>query len=147
MAIWICPVLNEVTTQSSWFETNAGPVKTVIQRHFYRTGRVREEISLRNGHRHGVARTWHKNGVLASEESYQNGVPHGICRQWDDSGRLLGKYKMDRGTGIQRDHKKDNTLTFEELGVDLLMVDEAHNFKNLFYLTKMTRSRPAADRQ
>lgn len=35
--------------------------------------------------------------------------------------------------------KKDNTLTFEELGVDRLFVDEAHNFKNLFYVTKMTR--------
>ncbi|MEO8426129.1 MAG: DEAD/DEAH box helicase [Verrucomicrobiota bacterium] len=40
---------------------------------------------------------------------------------------------------LAADHKKDNSLTFEELGVDLLMVDEAHNFKNLFYLTKMTR--------
>ncbi|HEV2456384.1 MAG TPA: hypothetical protein VGY98_19125, partial [Verrucomicrobiae bacterium] len=36
-------------------------------------------------------------------------------------------------------HKKDNTLTFEELGVDRLFVDEAHFFKNLFYVSKMTR--------
>lgn len=35
--------------------------------------------------------------------------------------------------------KKDATLTFEELGVDRLFVDEAHKFKNLFYVTKMTR--------
>jgi len=35
--------------------------------------------------------------------------------------------------------KKDNTLTFEELGVDRLFIDEAHKFKNLFYVTKMTR--------
>jgi N12 class adenine-specific DNA methylase len=37
------------------------------------------------------------------------------------------------------DEKKDNTLTFEELGVDRLFVDEAHYFKNLFYVSKMTR--------
>ncbi len=37
------------------------------------------------------------------------------------------------------EHKKDNTLTFEELGVDRIFVDEAHYFKNLFYLAKMTR--------
>jgi N12 class adenine-specific DNA methylase/predicted O-methyltransferase YrrM len=36
-------------------------------------------------------------------------------------------------------HKKDNTLTFEELGIDRLFVDEAHYFKNLFYVSKMTR--------
>jgi N12 class adenine-specific DNA methylase len=40
---------------------------------------------------------------------------------------------------LAADHKKDNTLTFEELGVDRLFVDEAHFFKNLFYVTKMTR--------
>jgi N12 class adenine-specific DNA methylase/predicted O-methyltransferase YrrM len=36
-------------------------------------------------------------------------------------------------------HKKDNTLTFEELGIDRLFIDEAHYFKNLFYISKMTR--------
>ena len=35
--------------------------------------------------------------------------------------------------------KKDDMLTFEELGVDRLFVDEAHYFKNLFYVSKMTR--------
>jgi N12 class adenine-specific DNA methylase len=37
------------------------------------------------------------------------------------------------------EEKKDNTLTFEELGIDRLFVDEAHYFKNLFYISKMTR--------
>ncbi len=40
---------------------------------------------------------------------------------------------------LAAEHRKDNTLTFEELGVDRIFVDEAHYFKNLFYLTKMTR--------
>lgn len=37
------------------------------------------------------------------------------------------------------EHRKDDTLTFEELGVDRLFVDEAQAFKNLFYISKMTR--------
>ncbi|HUJ10680.1 MAG TPA: DEAD/DEAH box helicase [Verrucomicrobiae bacterium] len=37
------------------------------------------------------------------------------------------------------EEKKDNTLTFEELGVDRLFIDEAQYFKNLFYVSKMTR--------
>ncbi len=41
--------------------------------------------------------------------------------------------------GLVATHKKDNTLTFEELGIDRLFVDEAHYFKNLFYVSKMTR--------
>lgn len=33
--------------------------------------------------------------------------------------------------------KKDDLITFEELGVDFVMVDEAHLFKNLFRFSKM----------
>ncbi len=40
---------------------------------------------------------------------------------------------------LSAEDKKDQTLTFEELGVDRLFIDEAHKFKNLFYVTKMTR--------
>ena len=88
-------------------------VRTTNQRHFYRTGLLREEIPLRNGRRHGVRRTWHKNGVLASEEPYVNGLLHGICRQWDEAGRLLGKYRMMRGTGIQRAWHENGQLQME----------------------------------
>lgn len=48
--------------------------------------------------------------------------------------RLETKLKL-----LSADERKDNTLTFEELGVDRLFVDEAHYFKNLFYVSKMTR--------
>ena len=32
---------------------------------------------------------------------------------------------------------RDSLITFEELGVDSIMVDEAHNFKNLAIFSKM----------
>ncbi len=38
---------------------------------------------------------------------------------------------------LQAEGKKDNVVTFEELGVDRLYVDEAHSFKNAFIYTKM----------
>jgi N12 class adenine-specific DNA methylase len=48
--------------------------------------------------------------------------------------KLTGKIKTMAAV-----HRKDDTLTFEEIGVDRLFVDEAQAFKNLFYVTKMTR--------
>ncbi len=67
-------------------------------------------------------------------------------RHADSSNRRLVK-ELERAKkrlearlqALAAEHKKDNTLTFEELGVDRIFVDEAHYFKNLFYLTKMTR--------
>ena len=32
---------------------------------------------------------------------------------------------------------QDDTLTFEQLGIDRLFIDEAHEFKNLFVATKL----------
>lgn len=37
-----------------------------------------------------------------------------------------------------KDLNQDNTINFEELGVDQLFIDEAHNFKNLFNFSKMS---------
>ena len=50
------------------------------------------------------------------------------------------KFRLEtRLKTLSAEHRKDNTLTFEELGIDRLFVDEAHYFKNLFYVSKMTR--------
>ena len=38
---------------------------------------------------------------------------------------------------LQDSSRKDDVITFEQLGVDRLYVDEAHNYKNLFLYTKM----------
>jgi len=80
-----------------------------------------------------------------------------IARQINEIETAIREERADRGTrlvkelervkkrlsakleSLSADQKKDNTLTFEELGIDRLFIDEAHKFKNLFYVTKMTR--------
>lgn len=48
------------------------------------------------------------------------------------------KKKLETKLGkLNDDFKKDDVITFEELGVDKLFVDEAHGYKNLFLHTKM----------
>ena len=52
----------------------------------------------------------------------------------------LERTKKNLGTKLQKLHdaaRKDDVVTFEQLGVDRLYVDEAHNYKNLFLYTKM----------
>jgi N12 class adenine-specific DNA methylase len=80
-----------------------------------------------------------------------------IAQQIDEIETAIREERADRGTrlvkelervkkrltaklkALSADSKKDNTLTFEELGIDRLFIDEAQRFKNLFYVTKMTR--------
>ena len=44
------------------------------------------------------------------------------------------KQKLDK---LNDQSKKDDTVTFEELGVDRLFIEESHYYKNLFLFTKM----------
>lgn len=44
------------------------------------------------------------------------------------------KLKLEK---LNDQSRKDDVITFEELGVDRLFVDEAHFYKNLFFVTKM----------
>ena len=69
------------------------------------------------------------------EAKAQNGDSRRIVKELEKAKkRFVAKLKKraDR-------ENKDNTLTFEELGVDQIFVDEADLYKNLFYTTKMNR--------
>lgn len=55
--------------------------------------------------------------------------------------KQLEKSKKNLEEQLEKLHdtkRKDDVITFEELGIDRLFVDEAHNFKNLFLRTKMS---------
>ncbi len=54
-------------------------------------------------------------------------------KQMEKSRRSI-KLKLDK---LNDQTRKDDVVTFEELGVDRLFVDGAHSFKNLFLYTKM----------
>ena len=54
-------------------------------------------------------------------------------KQMEKSRKQL-EIKLEKLRAAER---KDDVVTFEELGVDRLFVDESHSFKNLFLVTKM----------
>jgi N12 class adenine-specific DNA methylase/adenine-specific DNA methylase len=72
-------------------------------------------------------------------------ITNGIAELKANSGerfsiKQLEKTKKSLTVKLQKmndQSRKDDVVTFEELGVDKLIVDEAHSFKNLFLHTKM----------
>lgn len=72
-------------------------------------------------------------------------ITNGIAELKANSGerfsiKQLEKTKKSLKVKLQKlndQSRKDDVVTFEELGVDKLIVDEAHGFKNLFLHTKM----------
>lgn len=67
-----------------------------------------------------------------SELKYQRGQNYTV-KQLEKAKKSI-QAKLDK---LNDQSRKDDIVTFEELGVDRLFIDEAHYFKNLFLYTKM----------
>ena len=67
------------------------------------------------------------------EELKESSGEHFSIKQLEKTKRGL-EARLEK---LRAEHRKDDVVTFEELGVDRLFVDEAHSFKNLYLYTKM----------
>ncbi len=63
----------------------------------------------------------------------RNGMPRGAVKSLEK----IKKTKQAQLKKLMDNNTKDSVLTFENLGVDYLYIDEAHYYKNLFLFTKM----------
>lgn len=70
------------------------------------------------------------NGI---EEVKESNGEHFTVKQMEITKRKL-EAQLEK---MQANYKKDNVVTFEQLGVDRLFVDESDNYKNLLVTTKM----------
>jgi hypothetical protein len=74
--------------------------KVVGYRCFSEEGAVEQDVGLRDGLRHGTTWRLDRPGVPTSATPYRHGLQHGLARQWNEQGRLIGWYRMHRGTGV-----------------------------------------------
>ena len=82
---------------------------------------------------------------IALLEEQISDITKGIASEKSNRGenytiKQMEKTRKSLETRLEKLHKeerKDDVVTFEELGIDKLFVDEAHNYKNLFLYTKM----------
>lgn len=60
-----------------------------------------------------------------------------LIKQLESAKKKLEKKLKELQEKITK--RQDNTITFEETGIDMVIVDESHLFKNLGYVSRMTR--------
>ncbi len=70
---------------------------------------------------------------LAIDQAKRDNGERYTIKQMEKSRKAL-QMRLDK---LNDQSRKDNVVTFEQLGVDRLFVDESHNYKNLFLYTKM----------
>ena len=70
---------------------------------------------------------------MAIEEAATEDGTRYTVKQMEKTRKTL-ETKLEK---LNNQERKDDVVTFEQLGVDRLFVDESHNYKNLFLYTKM----------
>ena len=70
---------------------------------------------------------------LAIDQAKRDNGERYTIKQMEKSRKAL-QVRLDK---LNDQSRKDNVVTFEQLGVDRLFVNESHNYKNLFLYTKM----------
>ena len=81
----------------------------------------------------------------ASLEQQENEITNGIAELKRNRGENFSIKQLERAKKsikqkiekLNDQSRKDDVVTFEELGVDRIFVDESHYYKNLFLYTKM----------
>ena len=69
----------------------------------------------------------------AIEEAKRSNAENFTIKQMEKTRKSL-QNKLEK---LHSQERKDDVINFEQLGIDKIFVDEAHNYKNLFHYTKM----------
>ncbi len=92
-----------------------------------------EKIPLSAAKQEAILEKQIEDIMLAISDANANDAPRYTVKQLEKTKKSL-ETKLEK---LATQERKDSVITFEELGVDKLYVDEAHLFKNLFLHTKM----------
>ena len=64
---------------------------------YWPNGRMMQDVSFREGKKHGTERRWFYNGKAYYEKNYQRGKLHGFHKEWDMQGSLKLDESWDNG--------------------------------------------------
>ena len=92
-----------------------------------------EKIPLSNERQVSIIERQITEIEMAIEQAKADKGERYTIKQMEKTKKSL-KSRLDK---LNDGSRKDNVVTFEQLGVDRLFVDESHNYKNLFLYTKM----------
>lgn len=100
----------EKTTKQSE-KTNSDSTKVVQVK--YDNGRIKAEITYKNGKQHGMSKSFDRNGYLTLELPYNNNKREGVAKKYYAGGKQLyqiTEYKDDNINGMQTKYREDGKV-------------------------------------
>jgi hypothetical protein len=97
-------------TKKSKERTSDGVVKN-----YYANGKIKAEVPVKNGKRHGIAIQYYQNGKKHVEMTYVNGKNHGMTKRYYENGNLYEEteYRDGEMHGTRKKYREDGKLSTE----------------------------------
>jgi len=118
------------------------PLLAGLKKSYYDNGKLKSELTYKEGVLDGSSKIYFPNGQLAEEGFFKNGKVEGLVKKYSDTGVLIGEtnYQNGQWSGVSREHYEDGTLMSESnftqgMGVEKRFyksgaLKEEVNFKN-----------------
>jgi hypothetical protein len=83
-----------------------------LKKYYTQDGKLKTELTILKGKRHGVAKTYYRNGKVSLEMNYVNGKREGISKRYYEDGTLYQEtnYKDDKIDGERKKFKENGSL-------------------------------------
>ena len=106
------PARDRRFTEITWTRGD-GDRCELLARQRLRDEKVVEMSVYKNGRLEGVQWRWFPDGGAMERSPYRNGRMHGIVRRWNEDGRLVARFEMKDGSGVEREYYSNGTLRKE----------------------------------
>jgi len=86
-----------------FYEANQETPFTGLSQDIRPSGQKMEEVSIKDGKRHGVDTMWYGSGQKQQESNYKDGTQHGVSTAWYENGKKMqvGSYKDGTQQGVK----------------------------------------------
>lgn len=94
----------ETAEQSEQVIDESGKLVEGVSRNFYENGKLRNEVPVKEGKRHGLAKEYYENGNLAAAIEYKNDLKEGLSQWFYQDGILYqeAQYQNNKKHGIEK---------------------------------------------
>jgi antitoxin component YwqK of YwqJK toxin-antitoxin module len=74
---------------------------TAVSKEYYKSGRLRQEVPMKDGNMHGLAKWYYESGVPQKECGYENGKKHGMEITYYPDGVVRSSLRYEKGKELE----------------------------------------------
>lgn len=113
-SIFLSSCVFSISKESTDDKEKKKPLEGVVKA-YYPDGKLKTEISYKNGKKNGLAREYFENGNVHLEINYVNDVNHGLTKRYYESGFIYHETPYDSGRihGIEKKYRGEGQLMAE----------------------------------